>query len=96
MCMQVSRITDIITDADSLRLRFPKLASMKPESGSLHLTFLNLAAQLKFSVAIPLGEHKCCLALNPWTNSGLLFGLQTAVSQSGHAVMLCMMCAGKV
>lgn len=67
MCMQVSRITDIITDADSLRLRFPKLASMKPESGSLHLTFLNLAAQLKFSVAIPLGEHYSCLHPVPWS-----------------------------
>jgi len=84
MCMQVSRITDIITDADSLRLRFPKLASMKPESGSLHLTFLNLAAQLKFSVAIPLGEHYCCLPPDSRSNSPLLYGLQTAVSQSWH------------
>ncbi|CAL5226958.1 g9843 [Coccomyxa viridis] len=56
MKTQVSRIADIIVDADSLYMRFPRLASMKTESGSLHLTFLNLAAELKFSVAIPLGS----------------------------------------
>ncbi len=55
----MSRIADIIVDADSLYMRFPRLASMKTESGSLHLTFLNLAAELKFSVAIPLGKHWC-------------------------------------
>ena len=57
---QVSRIADIITDADSLYMRFPKLAFMKTEDGRLHLTFLNLAAELKFSLALPLGEHQCC------------------------------------
>lgn len=52
----MSRVADIVADADSLFMRFPKLASMKTEDGRLHLTFLNLAAELKFSVAIPLGE----------------------------------------
>ena len=61
---------DIVADVDSLRPMFPKLASIREERGSLHLSFLNLAAELKFSVAIPLGEHPslqplppCCLPL---------------------------------
>ena len=49
-------------DADSLYMRFPKLASMTTEGSSVHLTFLNLAAELKFSVALPLGEHWCSMA----------------------------------
>ena len=42
---------------DSLRLRFPKLASIRAEDGRLSLSFLNLAAQLKFSVAISMSKQ---------------------------------------
>ena len=56
---------DIVTAVDSLHLMFPKLASIKEERGSLHLSFLNLAAELKFSVAIPLGEHQTLQPLPP-------------------------------
>jgi hypothetical protein len=56
---------DIVTDVDSLRPMFPKLASIKEERGSLHLSFLNLAAELKFSAAIPLGEHEILQPLPP-------------------------------
>ena len=52
----MSRIADTVADADSLFMRFPRLASMKTEDGRLHLTFLNLAAELKFTVAIPFGK----------------------------------------
>lgn len=56
---------DIVADVDSLRLMFPKLASIKEERGHLHLSFLNLAAELKFSVAIPLGEPQSLQPLPP-------------------------------
>ena len=50
---------------DSLRLRFPKLASIRAEDGSLSLSFLNLAAQLKFSVSIPMSKRPCTFRAAP-------------------------------
>ncbi|BDA49326.1 probable kinetochore protein spc7 at C-terminar half [Coccomyxa sp. Obi] len=53
---QVARVTDAVSEAASLRLDFPRLASVEagPE-GTLRLGFLNLTAEAKFSVTLHLG-----------------------------------------
>lgn len=49
------RILDLAVEAAGLRLACPALAAAAVDGPGLRLEFLNLAAQLKFSVRLPLG-----------------------------------------
>lgn len=53
----MARITDAVGEAASLRLDFPRLASLQAgPGGTLQLGFLNLTTEAKFSVTLHLGE----------------------------------------
>lgn len=53
--MWAGRIADVAADASGLRLACAALAAAAAEGGGLRLDFLNLAAQLKFSVLLRIG-----------------------------------------
>ncbi len=49
------RILEVAAEAAGLRLACPALAAVAADGPGLRLEFLNLAAQLKFSVRLPIG-----------------------------------------
>lgn len=73
---QVARITDIVAEAQSLRLDFPRLASIVPlqQEGVLVLGFLNLATECKFTTALSLGELPgLCVVMLNGGDAGLVY-----------------------
>ncbi len=56
--MWAGRIADVAADASGLRLACAALAAVAAEGGGLRLDFLNLAAQLKFSVLLRIGAPR--------------------------------------
>lgn len=54
------RIAEAAAEASGLRLACPALADVAAEGSSLRLVFLNLAAELKFSVLLRIGAAWLC------------------------------------
>lgn len=53
---QVARMMDVAAEAGQLRLDFPRLASAAAApDGAIHLGFLNLTTETKFSATLRLG-----------------------------------------
>lgn len=55
---RAGRVTGLLSEALALRASFPPLAEVAadPAESALRLTFLNLAAEMKFSALLPIGE----------------------------------------
>lgn len=54
---RAARVTGLLSEALALRGAFPPLAAVAadPAAGALRLTFLNLAAEMKFTAQLPIG-----------------------------------------
>lgn len=53
---RLGRIEDIIHDLESIRKSSPRLANVSWSGSGIELVFLNLVADLKFSINIPISK----------------------------------------
>ena len=77
------RILELAVEAAGLRLACPALAAVAVDGSGLRLEFLNLAAQLKFSVRLPLGAA-CSL--------GTRSKRYLVKTRTGKALLVCSFC----